>query len=277
MALIQCKNCGKDVSDRAKVCPHCGTQLIEDEVTKPQPIICEECGAEIPQGADSCPNCGCPVPVDGEENTEAPQKVELTSVKIPKLDQRKKKIVVGSIIGVIVLIAAISLIISQMRQATAAQLSADYSENISTVSAAILSSAIQTEEAGNLIHDVWYNCIFEENDPETNEYTRPNGYYLDDFNDALANLFSDETFSQQLSSIKNDQETVTDLMRKMSDPPEEFEDAYEALRELFDAYTEFTNLVINPSGNLQTFTSNFNDADSALLNCYNAMSLYIDA
>ena len=277
MALIQCKNCGKDVSDRAKVCPHCGTQLIEDEVTQPQPIICEECGAEIPQGADSCPNCGCPVPVDGEENTEAPQKVELTSVKIPKLDQRKKKIVVGSIIGVIVLIAAISLIISQMRQATAAQLSADYSENISTVSAAILSSAIQTEEAGNLIHDVWYNCIFEENDPETNEYTRPNGYYLDDFNDALANLFSDETFSQQLSSIKNDQETVTDLMRKMSDPPEEFEDAYEALRELFDAYTEFTNLVINPSGNLQTFTSNFNDADSALPNCYNAMSLYIDA
>lgn len=277
MALIQCKNCGKDVSDRAKVCLHCGTQLIEDEVTQPQPIICEECGAEIPQGADSCPNCGCPVPVDGEENTEAPQKVELTSVKIPKLDQRKKKIVVGSIIGVIVLIAAISLIISQMRQATAAQLSADYSENISTVSAAILSSAIQTEEAGNLIHDVWYNCIFEENDPETNEYTRPNGYYLDDFNDALANLFSDETFSQQLSSIKNDQETVTDLMRKMSDPPEEFEDAYEALRELFDAYTEFTNLVINPSGNLQTFTSNFNDADSALLNCYNAMSLYIDA
>lgn len=277
MALIQCKNCGKDVSDRAKVCPHCGTQLIEDEVTQPQPIICEECGAEIPQGADSCPNCGCPVPVDGEENTEAPQKVELTSVKIPKLDQRKKKIVVGSIIGVIVLIAAISLIISQMRQATAAQLSADYRENISTVSAAILSSAIQTEEAGNLIHDVWYNCIFEENDPETNEYTRPNGYYLDDFNDALANLFSDETFSQQLSSIKNDQETVTDLMRKMSDPPEEFEDAYEALRELFDAYTEFTNLVINPSGNLQTFTSNFNDADSALLNCYNAMSLYIDA
>ena len=230
MALIQCKNCGKDVSDRAKVCPHCGTQLIEDEVTQPQPIICEECGAEIPQGADSCPNCGCPVPVDGEENTEAPQKVELTSVKIPKLDQRKKKIVVGSIIGVIVLIAAISLIISQMRQATAAQLSADYSENISTVSAAILSSAIQTEEAGNLIHDVWYNCIFEENDPETNEYTRPNGYYLDDFNDALANLFSDETFSQQLSSIKNDQETVTDLMRKMSDPPEEFVDAYEALR-----------------------------------------------
>ena len=277
MALIQCKNCGKDVSDRAKVCPHCGTQLIEDEVTQPQPIICEECGAEIPQGADSCPNCGCPVPVDGEENTEAPQKVELTSVKIPKLDQRKKKIVVGSIIGVIVLIAAISLIISQMRQATAAQLSADYSENISTVSAAILSSATQTEEAGNLIHDVWYKCIFEENAPETNEYTRPNGYYLDDFNDALANLFSDETFSQQLSSIKNDQETVTDLMRKMSDPPEEFEDAYEALRELFDAYTEFTNLVINPSGNLQTFTSNFNDADSALLNCYNAMSLYIDA
>ena len=91
MALIQCKNCGKDVSDRAKVCPHCGTQLIEDEVTQPQPIICEECGAEIPQGVDSCPNCGCPVPVDGEENTEAPQKVELTSVKILKLDQRKKK------------------------------------------------------------------------------------------------------------------------------------------------------------------------------------------
>ena len=35
MAQINCPECKKVVSDAAKTCPHCGFQLIEDEVQKP--------------------------------------------------------------------------------------------------------------------------------------------------------------------------------------------------------------------------------------------------
>jgi len=34
MALINCPECKKEVSDSAKTCPHCGYKLIEDDVKK---------------------------------------------------------------------------------------------------------------------------------------------------------------------------------------------------------------------------------------------------
>ena len=275
MALIPCRNCGKDVSDKAKVCPHCGAQLIEEQAEQPQPLLCEECGAEIPPDAEACPNCGCPVAQQEEQPGEPPQKVELTAVKLPKLNAHTKKLVLGGIIAAVVIILAIILIVSRQRKSAAAQLSADYGENLETITSMILTSAVQTEDAGQLIRNVWYNCIFEERDNETDPYTRPNGYFLDDFNEALAALFADEEFNQRLQGIETSQDSVTGIMRELGNPPAEYEEAYQAGRELYDAYMEFTNLVLNPSGNLQTFTANFNDADSELLNCYNAMSLYI--
>ena len=80
MARIECKSCGKQVSDRAKVCPGCGMILIEDEPQPEKiPLLCEECGAEIPEGAESCPSCGCPVPAAEEPmEFENPQKVEIS-------------------------------------------------------------------------------------------------------------------------------------------------------------------------------------------------------
>lgn len=62
----------------------------------------------------------------------------------------------------------------------------------------------------------------------------------------------------------------------MTNPPAEFKDAYNALIKLYDAYNKFTNLVINPTGNLQTFSNNFNEADREVTNCYSAMKLYTD-
>ena len=62
MALIHCPECGKEISDKAEKCIHCG------HVMKEQPkIICEDCGNEIPEGAETCPVCGCPVKVEVEE------------------------------------------------------------------------------------------------------------------------------------------------------------------------------------------------------------------
>jgi len=62
MAIIKCRACGEDVSDKAKICPHCGATLIEEPEEVKEPIICEECGSEIPEGLETCPKCGCPVP-----------------------------------------------------------------------------------------------------------------------------------------------------------------------------------------------------------------------
>ncbi len=53
MALIKCNECGKEISDKAKKCIHCGNIIIT--YTK-----CNECGESFASDRSSCPKCGCP-------------------------------------------------------------------------------------------------------------------------------------------------------------------------------------------------------------------------
>lgn len=280
MALIKCSVCGKEISDKAKACPQCGQPVIPAapvEVFKP--VLCEECGHKIPADQNVCPNCGCPVPAPEEAVSEAPQKVEVTAVNLPKMASNTKKYIIIAVLAVVALIAA-AFIGSSIRQKNlekeAARRSEQYASNLETASFTMLLGAIEAEDAGNLIKSVWYNAIYEERDSKTDKYTRPNGYFVSDFNTALSNLFSDSDFQDQISTIEDNQKLVSSLMKELKNPPEEFEEAYEAIKELYDAYTALTNLATNPSGSLQTFSQNFNSADTEVANCYDAMKLYID-
>lgn len=281
MALIKCTNCEKEISDKAKVCPQCGQPVVLDipvqEVASS--ILCEECGTEILEGLDVCPNCGCPVPTKEAAPEEVPQKVEVTAVNLPKMTQNTKKYVIVAVVAVLVLIVALFAgknIKEQKLAKEAAQRSEDYASTLETASFTMLLGAIEAEEAGNLIKSVWYNAIYEERDTKTDKYTRPNGWWVDDFNEALENLFADSVFKSTISSIESNQELVAGLMKDLKNPPEEYEEAYEAVKELYDAYKKLTNLATNPSGNLRTFSDNFNAADTETVNCYEALQMYID-
>lgn len=274
MAMITCPNCGEQISDKAKTCVHCGTVLIPEEKK-----YCADCGAELEEGATICPNCGCPVE-DKSAEEAAPQQVEVTGVRMTK--KSKKIIAIVAIIAVIVAIVSVVGVQAYKKQvaekaaAEAQQASEEYASNLNLAVISMLSGASDAETCGNLIKSVWYNAIYEERDDSTDEYTRPNGYFVSDFNDALSNLFSDSSFASDISDIESNQDTVQDLMKNLKNPPEEYEDAYEAVNDMYDAYIAFTNLVTSPSGSLQTYSSNFNDADSEMLNTYNSAKVYLE-
>lgn len=63
MALIKCSECGKDVSDKASACPHCGNPLTPK-------VFCEECGKELTPNNKTCPHCGCPVSAKADTSTQ---------------------------------------------------------------------------------------------------------------------------------------------------------------------------------------------------------------
>ena len=265
MAMITCPNCGEQVSDKAKKCVHCGTILIQEEKKK-----CAECGIELEEGAIECPNCGCPVDeMKVSDNQEKPQKVEVTGVKVAK----KVKIIIGIAVAVL-LVGGITIFgVNKYQKKNDAK---KYSDNLEMATYSMLSGASEAETCGNLIKQVWYNTIYEERDDETDKYTRSKGYFVSDFNEALGNLFSDTSFKSKISSIEDSQKTVSSLMKELKNPPEEYKEAYEAISKLYDAYISLTNLATNPTGSLQSFSTNFNDADSETLNCYNAMKLYLE-
>ena len=59
MALVKCKECKKEVSSSAKVCPHCGISL--------QKNTCPECGKTLKGGETYCPECGFPLEKETKE------------------------------------------------------------------------------------------------------------------------------------------------------------------------------------------------------------------
>lgn len=269
MALIRCPNCGKEISDRAKVCPGCNYVLAEEKTEPETPKaekLCEECGTVLPEDAQACPNCGCPVTTE-EVPPEEAQNVKITGVTIPKLAQQSKKkvlAIVGAAAVVLFLIIGIAVVAGQNADA-------EYGKNLNLAMQTMLTGAVEAEDAGNLIKNVWHDAIYDDYDAETFKYTSGTS----DFNDALRNLFADPTFIVQISSIESNQETVQSQMKKLDDPPEEYEDAYDALMDCYDAYLDLTNLVTDPSGSLTTFSSNFNDADSEVANLIDKVKLHL--
>ncbi len=277
MALVKCINCGKEVSDKATTCPQCGNSTIQNSeiIDEPKTVFCPECNFVLNACEDTCPNCGCPIKENDETKKNAPQEVEVVAINIPKNKQKtKKQILISSIIAVALLfVFLISNIIHQNMLKKAAT---EYYQNLGTASYMMLTGAAESEKACNLIKKVWRNAIYEEYDEDTNKYTRPDGYFVDDFNTALSNLFSDENFKSIISGIESNQKGVAKVMKELKNPPEQYKEAYDEIKEFYSAYTNLTNLATNPQGSLTTFSQNFSEADSETINHYEAMELYLE-
>lgn len=284
MSMINCPNCGEIISNKANKCVHCGFALKQDE----QVIMhkyCAECGAELSANAVECDKCGCPVE---EKSVLTGTAIESEIVKTKK---SSKKAIVITCIALILIVASVFsfLKVSKIRAEKEAQvaaesaaeessrISSEYSSNLKSITNMMIFGAADAEDCGNLTLKVWYNCIFEKSDSETDEYTKSKfGYFYDDFNDALVNLYADEDFISKLTAIQENHDSVAKKMKDLKNPPSEWEEAYNAVSDLYDAYIELTNLALDPSGSYDTFSSNFATADKNVSNAYSKMEQYLE-
>lgn len=224
---------------------------------------CKNCGQEISDEVTECPNCGQPIFMQVQpEGVEA----EFTT---PSPKKKSKRWIVVGILAVVIIAIIIAAAVNSNSKNT-------YSENLRLASYTMISGASDAEDAGNLIKSVWYNSIYEVRDAATDPYTRTYGTFYDDFNDALRALFADSDFSDAISDIEANQDAASEIMRSLKNPPDEYEDAYDAIRDFYNAYLELTNLVINPNGSLQTFSASFNSADNNAARAYKALQMYLD-
>lgn len=275
MAMIECPVCKGLISDKAKKCVHCDTLLIPKE-------RCRECNAALEENMITCPKCGCPVNGDNTPiRFEASLQAETTGSK--KTHKKLSTIIIVIVaLLIIVMTAALGIRRYQIERTAheraaqeAIQYSQEYAENLKLATYTMLSGAADAESCCNLICQVWNNAIWQKEDSATDNYTKPDGYFVDDFNFALENLFADPKFYTQINAIKENQETVTSIIAQLKNPSEEYKTAYESLSEYYDAYLTFTNLAINPSGSLNTFSEDFDAIDEKCLHCYQVMVFYI--
>lgn len=103
-----------------------------------------------------------------------------------------------------------------------------------------------------------------------------NGKFVDDFNDALSELFADENFSNSISEIVTNQSEAANLVKQLKEPPKKYEEAYSVLKIYYDNYMEMTKIVINPTGSLNAFSEDLNTYDNNTVDSYEKMKLYLD-
>lgn len=271
MAMIECPNCRRQISDKAPKCVHCGIAFVAEEK-----ILCAECGAELQEGLAICSVCGCPVETDSctkESGIARPVNAKRADVG----RKSKKAIVIAVVIALLISAVVITIIIAQYQKRKAAEETEkclrEYSENLDLVALAMLSGADIAGSCCSFIDQVWYNAIYERADSTTDKYTQSGGKFVSDFNEALDNLFADPDFCVRISNIMENQKMVSSIMQKLENPPEEYGDAYETTVKLYNAYLTLTNMAVNPTGSLNTFIADFGSADAEFIRCCQAMEI----
>jgi uncharacterized OB-fold protein len=238
-------------------------------------INCPECGKEISDKVKACPHCGFPFEVVSEDG-ERMQKVEISSVKLQPLNSAKsKKIIIGivSIIAVAVIaVGAYSLIKAQQHKETFNE----YVDKLEEIRLLMLVGASKAESMNNLTAKVWMNSIHEDSDSETDKFTKDSrGWFHDDFNIALSALYFDSNTQEIISEIEDNQEIVQEKMKEFQNPPEGLENCYQTLTEMFSAYRSLTDLAVNPTGSLQSFSTEKNERVDKFLELFNRIETQI--
>lgn len=284
MAIIECPNCRGQISDRARKCVHCGTVFISEEKK-----FCAECGTELEDGLAMCFRCGCPVGADSGGMVSVDSQQMGTLSRKERGSGLKWLFAVVMALVIVLMALVIGILWYRVRIATeevmrlsreikteeeSVQRGQEYLDNLQLVTDTMLAGAVDAENCCNLIVQVWNNAIWEKEDDTTDQYTMTDGHFVEDFNDALNNLFADPEFSLQIDNIVENQAIVNSIVGQLKNPPEEYKSAHESLSECYDAYLTFTGLAVNPTGSLNTFSEDFENADTEFLHCYHVMEFY---
>lgn len=267
MAMIQCPECGQEISDKAKKCIHCGKVFVEEKPVNEE-IKCSECGTVLAETDEICLNCGCPVEKVVKQEDTKPQQVEVASIKMAA---KTKKIIIGIIIAIIICVGGgigYKIYSDNKAEQLYRESYNEYIDNLGQVQILMLSGGSDAESLCNLTLRVWGNAIYEDKDNETDKYTRPNGYFVSDFNEALGNLYADSQTKDTIDDIENNQASVKELIKKLQNPPEGLDKCYDTVSDLYEAYKTLTDLAINPSGNYSGFSTKKSDAVSDFMSAY---------
>lgn len=248
MALKFCPKCGGSVSDKASSCPHCNTELVFPEMT-----VCAECGAEYECTFPNCPKCGNPT----------------------VLKRRKKKnkaVIIAASIGAVVLAALVIAAVTVIQKGKEEK----YCSDMISVTDLMSETAVTAESLGNITCDVWNNAIMQRESDSTDAYTIVNGEFVEDFNEALDNLFSDENYIKSVEDVKAAEIEAFAAMKRLSEPPKKYEEAYAALMAWYDSYCDFISASLETGGkSYKTYSEDFLKYDEECAELYKEFAWYL--
>lgn len=256
-----CANCGAPLGDSQAFCPNCGAKKNAE-----MPKLCVSCGLQLRDDQEFCPNCGTKVGV--QISAETNDAINAFNAGIEQKKTKKKFPLPLIIILGVVTLGIIGMIIGLSAKAKAEAIE-QYREDAETFMAEVLNSGSTMEDIGNEIQKSWRAYVWS----TTYNYSR--SYSVDGAISAAQRYMSSE-----ITEVKNARSRIDSLYQNLMDVPDENDpELMQIKREaknLYEAYKNMYDCVIDPSGSYNTWTSEFGDVDTELADAYRAFKNVVE-
>ena len=258
-----CTNCGAPLDDGQAFCPKCGTP----KAAAPKKNVCGNCGAELEDGQAFCPKCGHKAGIAIDNNVNAAINQFNAGV-----EKKKKKSKALPIILAVVLVAAIAIgvfVSNTLSEKKAEEARDEYIENVEEFLSLSLTAGSNLEDIADTIQTYWYENIWEDK-------------HGDDINDAILYALIDK--SDEIDQAEEYDTKMKDLYSKIKKVPDglseedvdDIEELCEAVKDLYNVYTDFYSLATDPSGNYNSYSDSNNETTDEFLSCYRALENLLD-
>lgn len=234
---------------------------MENENTKQYPVSGDTASGE----ETACPDCESTAVTVMEPEPE-PESAEPTITEQKKSGKKSKT---PLLLAAVVILAAVGV----MWQINDTKLK-QYADTMAQTAYSMMTGTDEANSCGSLIVQVWQNAIYHTENDTTDPYTRPDGQFVEDFNDALRNLLTDFEFSARQALLAENRATVQSGMRELKDPPSKYREEYAALCDLYDDYIAVVNLALNPQGSLTSYSEEYHAASKAAYESCVRINLY---
>ena len=199
--------------------------------------LCGNCGAKVNADAHFCPKCGA----------------ELGEAERDGYGRRRESGFLSKLLTLIVVfgLCYAGYYFYQDYQNT------NYHNALAEAYNVMASVTDECGEVGNQLYKVWYNWINEIKDEETDQFTQRDGKkgrWYDHINDVMDNLYADNDFSKRIEKANKETKQLQNLMTKINNPPQKYDEAYQQFRKTYNIYIDFYNQAIDPEG---TYDENY--------------------
>lgn len=217
-------------------------------------IICPECQREISDKARTCPHCGCPI--DHTTLSELPIILDQTldthstprTLKTVKKKSHPKRFIllIVSLIAIIIvgIICYSQFQKVQKEKAEAAALHDAYIDDLIKTRGKMITSFNDSKEVIDLVKTVWSTVVVEHGDISI----------------SISRIYKNIQMKRIIASIKESQLSIEDTILQFQDPSDEFLDSSITILEMYQQYKIITDLAITPEGTLLEYADKVNTA-----------------
>lgn len=258
-----CSNCGTPLGDGQAFCPKCGTP----KAAAPKKNVCGNCGAELEDGQAFCPKCGHKAGIAIDNNVNAA--INQFNAGVEKKKKKSKALPIVIALVLVVAIAIGAFVSSTMSAKKAEETKKEYIENVEEFLSLSLTAGSNLEDIADTIQEYWYDNIW-------------NDMWGDDINDAI--LYAMIAKSDEIDQAETYDSQMKDLYSKIKKVPDglaeedvdDIEELCEAVKDLYNVYTDFYSLATDPSGSYNSYSDSNNDTTDEFLSCYRALENLLD-